>query len=305
MTALDYLPNDYLRAQCATWVKPTSTERVSDTLQRAYRDARADGERLLGSALWDAWFKAKTAEGDRPDGLRRNEGTVLERFWARVIPGMDDHLYWDSSRDWQGRPIFQMFFGRTPDVKAGLPEGLIGGRDHLHVLAQRFAWQLRHGRIDPRIDVWATCGEQHCLNAEHLASAWRPRNEKQRLPDARVLEHIRACAEQLGDTPRQGDYDAWRKPSMIGSSSIASRFGSWSQAVGKAGLTPRRINRSGQYVRRYGREEILDALRAFAAELGRVPTTGDWERAEREPYRTTVSNRFGGWEGALKEAGLT
>lgn len=52
------------------------------------------------------------------------------------------------------------------------------------------------------------------------------------------------------------------------------------------------------------REELLDALRAFAAELGETPTRTQMN--DDGPYSSTpFENEFSGWAAALRAAGLT
>ncbi len=51
--------------------------------------------------------------------------------------------------------------------------------------------------------------------------------------------------------------------------------------------------------------EIIHALQSWTKEHGYAPHTRDWARATSEhPNWSTVNNRFGGWNSALKAAGL-
>ena len=84
---------------------------------------------------------------------------------------------------------------------------------------------------------------------------------------------------------------------------------------------PRRVRRSGGG--EWTRERILEALRAWAGELGRAPRSYEWspataraggfplagaEKWEREhprwPHRALVCTRYGSWRAALEAAGL-
>jgi len=218
MSALDYLPTPFLREKCQGWLTVVADEPVSSTLQRAYRAARADGEALYGEALWEAWHRACCAEGHPPYALRRDHGTESERFWARTVP-FGDHLVWDGLRDWRGRPVFRV---RT---------------NHNRTLAQRYAWKQKHGPLSSRIDVWATCGLEHCLNAEHLASGWISRGgggAHDKTPRSQIESRVRSLAEQLGHTPLSTEWDtSGYRPSR---SALIRRYGSWADVLKAAGL---------------------------------------------------------------------
>jgi hypothetical protein len=57
--------------------------------------------------------------------------------------------------------------------------------------------------------------------------------------------------------------------------------------------------------RRYSDEQILDALRASAARLGRSPTMKEFERdADATMHPQTVIDHFGTWNAAKRAAGL-
>ncbi len=51
-------------------------------------------------------------------------------------------------------------------------------------------------------------------------------------------------------------------------------------------------------------QQTVEAIRAWAAEHGRLPTEQDWRRAgDGHPAAPAVARRFGSWKGALAAAG--
>ena len=147
-----------------------------------------------------------------------------------------------------------------------------------------------------------------------------------RLSDGDLLEHLRACAAELGATPLVSDYDHWRREKLRrpGSASYAGpptyrrRFGSWRLAVEAAALLPRAVAPSAR-VAEWTVEDALSYLREADAQSGpgrmRVSQYDDWRRQRLTslalsgsriaiPYGAAISNRLGGWLPALAAAGL-
>lgn len=54
----------------------------------------------------------------------------------------------------------------------------------------------------------------------------------------------------------------------------------------------------------WSRDECIDALREAADEVGRSPTTGEYEELDIWPHRTTITSKFDGWAAAKRAAGL-
>lgn len=52
------------------------------------------------------------------------------------------------------------------------------------------------------------------------------------------------------------------------------------------------------------RERCIEALRAWAAEHGRTPTSADWATSGAVPTRQTIANAFGSWGATIAAAGF-
>ncbi|MBN1503334.1 hypothetical protein JW930_07380 [Candidatus Woesearchaeota archaeon] len=80
-------------------------------------------------------------------------------------------------------------------------------------------------------------------------------------------------------------------------STYAKRFGGWNAALKKAGLKP-------NVKRRYTKGELVNALKQFFEQQGRVPRTTDLKKNKWLASYTTYRKYFGGWKQVLLEAKL-
>ena len=109
-----------------------------------------------------------------------------------------------------------------------------------------------------------------------------------------LLNHLQEVSEELGQTPTMEDITgAGDRPST---GTYQRRFGTRTNALEEAGLTPRNVHRTD--------EALLDDLRALADELGRTPVSKDTDDVEYVASYVTYASRFGKWNNALREAGL-
>jgi hypothetical protein len=118
---------------------------------------------------------------------------------------------------------------------------------------------------------------------------------RRRYTDEQILEELRASAARLGRSPTMREFAADREAS-VHPQTVIEHFGTWNAAKRAAGLTPRRF---------ISRDELLEQLRALAAELGRLPTARDLEERRRTmASKSLIWHTFGSLTAALREAGF-
>jgi hypothetical protein len=118
---------------------------------------------------------------------------------------------------------------------------------------------------------------------------------RRRYTDEQILDELRASAARLGRSPTMREFAADAEAAAH-PQSVIEHFGTWNAAKRAAGLTPRRF---------ISREELLDQLRALAAELGRLPTARDLEERRRTmASKSLIWHTFGSLTSALREAGF-
>lgn len=121
------------------------------------------------------------------------------------------------------------------------------------------------------------------------------------LTDDQAFELLQALAKDLGRTPTRNDINtAASEGKMPSGAWYTERFTKLNSALKGAGLavtSPKGVTD----------EEIFQSLRNLRDELGRVPTTGDVNRAAgsgKIVSRVTIRKRFGSFDAALVKAGL-
>jgi hypothetical protein len=118
---------------------------------------------------------------------------------------------------------------------------------------------------------------------------------RRRYTDEQILDELRASAARLGRSPTMREFTADAE-AAVHPQTVIEHFGTWNAAKRAAGLTPRRF---------ISREELLDQLRALAAELGRLPTARDLEERRRTmASKSLIWHTFGSLTSALREAGF-
>lgn len=109
-----------------------------------------------------------------------------------------------------------------------------------------------------------------------------------------LIDGLRKLANELGRTPSYDDIDLCDTISSTGV--YKTRFGSLTQAYIMAGLEP--------VLRTYTRQQLLNALRKKAKELGRTPGQKDIRFDKEMPSKNAFNREFGDLTTALISAGL-
>lgn len=125
-------------------------------------------------------------------------------------------------------------------------------------------------------------------------------NKKLNLKDTDLLEKIIKYTEKYGHVPSR---DQWRNKKLKPSISLYKRrFGSWGNAVKKAGLQPKPYGKGR--VSDYTEEILIKKLQDFSHKLKRIPIAHDLDKVKDMPGKNTYIKFFGSWSNTLKIANL-
>lgn len=119
----------------------------------------------------------------------------------------------------------------------------------------------------------------------------KPRN-RNIYTDEELLDYPIRFTKKYGKIPTERDFDT--NPGCPKSRTYQLRFGSWNNAIYLTGL-----NLENRF-RRYTEKELLDCLRKFEKENGRVPRELDFRNNLEYPGSSTYIRYFGSWSNALK-----
>jgi sulfur relay (sulfurtransferase) DsrC/TusE family protein len=115
-----------------------------------------------------------------------------------------------------------------------------------------------------------------------------------RYSDEELIQILKDTYEELGRVPYIRDF-ATRKPN----SSTFRRFGTWEDALAKAGLTKEKQKSSD-----YTKDELINLLNKYYVEFNKVPTTRDLKHSKGYPSDKPFRTLFGSFKQALIESGL-
>ena len=116
--------------------------------------------------------------------------------------------------------------------------------------------------------------------------------------DQALLDEIRRVAAVLkGQRLTQ---EKFLTVSRVHVTTIRNRFGSWKRALDLAGIDEAIAPRFAPVTR----EAVLDAIKAHAKEFPDSPPKVDDVAARLGVHKTTLSGKFGAWQGLLSEVGL-
>jgi hypothetical protein len=188
-------------------------------------------------------------------------------------------------------------------------------RKHQEFTKQQLIAQLQDlsrvlGRPLVRKDVRTAARAGTCANLVTFARAFgAPINAfraagvqlRRRVTRADLIGQYRVLAGELGRVPRESDVrHAWKKGKCASYSQFLAVGGGLMKIRRDAGLPD-------NTKQRYSREELLERLRTLAKKLRRPPTTPDVDAAckkGKSANSRTIAARFGGYNNALREAGL-
>jgi hypothetical protein len=116
------------------------------------------------------------------------------------------------------------------------------------------------------------------------------------ISDEELLSDLKRVAKEIGESPTATQY---REHGEYSSVTIQERFDSWNKAKKQAELS---ANSPGGST--ISDQEILQDLKSVAEQLGRSPTQSEYNDHGEYTF-STVSRRFGSWNKAKEEAGLS
>lgn len=121
-------------------------------------------------------------------------------------------------------------------------------------------------------------------------------------PD-QLLDLIKKAHSHYGYTPSYAEFMAYHQTNRF-ATPIRRTFGSWKNAVEKAGFTPKKRGYSMEGGRiKYDSEELVDILATFYEENKRCPTLSDHKRGFLPTWGTYVRH-FGSMAEARRRAGI-
>ena len=116
------------------------------------------------------------------------------------------------------------------------------------------------------------------------------------IPDKELIDNLILIAKDLGHAPSMSEY-AKHPMAITTASCINSRFKNYSKALEIAGLTSK--------FKRYTKEEILQNLKEIAEDIGRCPTTYEYNNHPKSITTTSsISSHFKSFNNACEKAGL-
>jgi hypothetical protein len=111
--------------------------------------------------------------------------------------------------------------------------------------------------------------------------------KSQSYTDEGLLKCLRQFYEENGRVPETRDFIG--NPNYPGYSVYQLRFGSWNDAIMYTGIRPNKVGPKEKYTD----EELLESLRRFEREEGRIPEMSDFYNNPKYPGPSTHIRRFG------------
>lgn len=116
--------------------------------------------------------------------------------------------------------------------------------------------------------------------------------KQQRCTDAYLIRQAILLTEKLGRTPSAKDFN--ENVPGVNARECIRRFGSWANYLAAAGMRRRK----------YSKGELIRQLQEMTQELGRVPTSTEFNISRKSASTMSCVRQFGSWNHFLEAAGL-
>lgn len=161
--------------------------------------------------------------------------------------------------------------------------------------------------VNGRSKLQWMCSKGHKWNAVpesvHRIGTWCPEcSPSRRIKEnnEELIEILKKQIQEIGIVPSQ---DEWRRRDFYPSINVIKRrFGCYSKALKKAGLTPNFFGQGAPG--KYDEYELIIKLIDYSLYLNRVPKSIDLDRDAEVPGKNTYISHFGTFNNALYLAGL-
>lgn len=133
-----------------------------------------------------------------------------------------------------------------------------------------------------------------------LHAAGLSKRAKLTFSDEELIVQLRRIHTDTGKIPDQRSLKKVSLPGECVSPAVfQERFGSWNNAITKAGLTP--VPQSNAH----DRDELISQLKNFRKRTGRIPACTDCGKKNKMACSAAFYRVFGSWHNALKAAGMS
>jgi hypothetical protein len=279
--------------------------------------AAEEGPRAHAGELWAARLEHEQLRAAAKSGDHERLDEAIEQVVSRRIrESSPDRVVADAARG-QQRATVASRLPRWAESR-GIPPTVEIRRETAelnHILRASYAAVRIHTRaqeieIAARVrrspgDTIPLPGFEFSIDrhawARGVSAAGRPARRQAKWSDQEILTSLRDWSNRHGRSPNSCE---WLRgsPDRPGALCVRRRFGSWENALRKAGLKPNQRTQP----RYWADAEILDAIRSWAERTGRPPTHKDWVRAATgRPCGRSVSQHFGTFGAAVAAAGFT
>lgn len=123
------------------------------------------------------------------------------------------------------------------------------------------------------------------------------------IPDQDLLDDLKRVAALLGNA-QWITYAQYQKYGIVAPNTIKNRFGSWENALVKAGFSPANIHHK-QHWHCPSKQALIEDVQAVAKQLNTTTITSTQYEQYGKYGRSCAHNYFGAWADVIKAANLT